>query len=222
MKYKRILLSVISVFLCALLCSCADFLGIDDTDYAAESVVSELEIDSEISLSLKRICDVLTFSRGGIVCFDKWQDVSDEYTDIVLDYLAGTYFEKYSANGEMFDLLAEKYPELTINTVVSAEDLSNTVYEFFGGDIHLKHKDTTHFTYLDKINAYILSGKLVFEYTTSEILYLDETENTYRATVRFSQNGKSFDDDYLIIFKKRDEDRAPYIYSVSVSNTVRW
>lgn len=222
MKNKRFLPIALSVLLCVMMCSCSDILGIDNSDYAMESALNTHSPDSDISETLKKICTVLTFCPAQTVCFDTWQDVSAEYVDIVLEYLAGTYFEKYSANGKMFDLLAEKYPELTINTLIPAEDLSNTVYEFFGGDIHIKHKDTAQFTYLDKINAYILTGRLSFDYTAVQMIHIEETDNTYRATVRFSRNGTSFDNDYSIIFRKRDDGRAPYIHSVNVSNTVQW
>ncbi|MBR6535134.1 MAG: hypothetical protein IKT65_06100 [Clostridia bacterium] len=222
MKNKKISTAALAVLLCVTMCSCSDLLGIDNSDYASESAVCTHEADGDISESLEKICTVLTFCPSQTVCFDTWQDASSEYIDIVLEYLAGTHFEKYSANGKMFDLLAEKYPELTINTLIPAEDLSNTVYEFFGGDIHIKHKDTSQFTYLDKINAYILTGRLSFDYTAVQMIHVEETENTYRATVRFSRNGTPFDNDYSVIFRKRDDDRAPYIHSVNVSNTVQW
>lgn len=225
MKYISKTLKILLILsLLASLTSCANgisgLLGIDNTDYGAEEVISSLDKKGEIAQQLSSVCSVLTFGTGEIICFDSFKAVAEEYSDTVLDYLAGTHFEKYSADDKMFSALAENYPELSVNTLIPAYDYENTVYRFFGGDIHLKNKNTSRFSYLDKINAYILTGKLTSVYTSVEIVNLEETANTYRAVVRFSQNGIAYTDDYFIIFRKRAENEIPYIYSVSVNESI--
>lgn len=220
----KIYITLLTLVLCCTLSACtggiSGILGIDNADYSAEAVMGTLDNSGEIAQQLSSVCSVLTFGTGEIICFDDFSEVSEQYSDTVLDYLAGTHFEKYSADDKMFSALAENYPELSVNTLIPSYDFENTVYRFFGGDIHLKNKNTSRFSYLDKINAYILTGKLTSSYTSVEIVNLEETENTYRATVRFSENGISYPDDYFIIFRKRAENEIPYIYSVSVNKTV--
>ena len=221
---KKIIKTIFILLIIAQLTSCSGgisgLLGIDNADYSAEAVIASLDGKGEIAQQLSSVCSVLTFGTGEIICFDDFKSVSDKYSDTVLDYLAGTHFEKYSADDKMFSALAENYPELSVNTLIPSYDYENTVYRFFGGDIHLKNKNTSRFSYLDKINAYILTGKLTSVYTSVEIVSLSETENTYRAVVRFSQNGIAYPDDYFIIFRKRAENEIPYIYSVSVNESI--
>ncbi len=215
---------VFAISLILIFSSCADgisgLFGVDNADYSNESAIKTHETESEISQQLESVCSVLTFGTGDIVCFSSFKDVWQQYSDTVLCYLAGTYFEKYSADDEMFTLLAENYPELSVNTLIPASDFENTVYRLFGGSTHMKHKSTSRFSYLDKISAYISTGKTAAEYTDVRILSLVETQNTYRAVVRFSQNGFAFPSDYSIIFRKRADGEIPYIYSVNESESV--
>ena len=223
-KTKKITKLILPLLLCITLCSCSGgisaILGIDNTDYGAEAVIASLDNTGTVAQQLSSVCSILTFGTGDIICFDNFKSVADEYSDTVLDYLAGTHFEKYSADDKMFSALAENYPELSVNTLIPSYDFENTVYRFFGGDVHLKNKNTSRFSYLDKINAYILTGKLTSAYTSVEIVNLEETENTYKAIVRFSGNNFEYSDDYFIIFRKRAENEIPYIYSVSVNESI--
>lgn len=221
-KISKILIIILTVILTFSSCSggISSLFGIDNTDYSNEAVVNTLDTSCETAQQLESVCSVLTFGTGDIICFSNFKDVWRQYSDTVLCYLAGTYFEKYSADDEMFTQLAENYPELSVNTLIPASDFENTVYRLFGGDTHMRHESTSRFSYLDKINAYISTGKISSDYIDVRILTLDETENTYRATVRFSNNGFAFPTDYSVIFKKRADDEIPYIYSVSESESV--
>ncbi len=211
------LLIIFSICFCGVSCS---VFGVDNTDYSLESAVDTLQVQSDTAQSLCELCRILTFSQNGIVCFEKFQKQYPLYSNIVLDYLAGTYFDQYSADDKMFSRLAEEYPELSINTLIPAEDLSAAVYTFFGGEVHVKHKSTSRYSYLDKINAYILTGKLSHTYVDIEMLSLYETENTYKATVRFTENDEKSSKDYLVIFKKRNDNASPYIYSVQEAGNI--
>ena len=207
------------------LCSCQGgfydtvcrVLGIDNTDYSAEEVISALANDEEIAVSLANTASIVCCGDN-IITFDSFSDVSSDYVDITLNYLAGTFYSRYSADKDLLTKFSTEYPELNVNALIPLSDYENTVYTYFGGNRKATVKSTAMYSYLDKIDAFVLVGQTP-DYDIQYIIHeVSETENTYRLTVTFIKNNVRAGP-YDIIFKKRD-DGEPYIWRLSTSSKV--
>lgn len=222
---KKALLTSALLSLCLLLTSCdaspLDYiysvLGVDNTDYYGEEVINILDTDDE---TVKKLAEsaVILASGEEIVTFESFKHVKEEYFDTVLDYLAGKYYARYSADTEMMELFSENYPELTVSTLIPQEDYENTVYTFFGGGRKALITSSARYTYLDKIDAFMLVGTLDSPDVTCRAVYAEETEHTYRIIASFFENGDT-SEEYEIVFMKR-ESGEPYIYRVTESNRI--
>ena len=223
----RKIIIYISILLCALflLCSCQGgftdavcrILGIDNTDYAAEKADITLDLSDETAEKLAKMSVIICYGDN-IETFDSFAEKANEYVDITLNYLAGNYYSRYSADKAMMERFSKEYPELNMNALIPLNDYENTVYTYFGGGRKATVKSTALYSYLDKINAFVLVGQTPdydIEYTLHSA---EETENTYRITVSFTRNNVSAGT-YDIIFLKR-EGGDPYIWRVSVSSKI--
>lgn len=221
---KKIIIFILII--CTLfLCSCqssiydgiCELFGIDNTDYASEEASAVLSVDDDTVRSLADSAKIVCFTDT-IITFDSFSDAASDYVDVVLNYLSGTFYSKYSANKSMMDKFSAEYPELNVSALIPVSDYENTVYTYFGGKRKAIVKSTAMYSYLNKIDAFILVGQIPehnIEYTVFEAT---ETENTYRLTVSFTKNGTSAGI-YDIIFIKR-ESGEPYIWRLNVSNKV--
>ncbi|MBQ7700336.1 MAG: hypothetical protein IJT49_08360 [Clostridia bacterium] len=221
---KRIIIFVLiicSVFLCSCQSSIYDnicaVLGIDNTDYESEAVTAALPIDDENVRFLSSAAKIVCFGDD-IITFDSFSDVSGDYVDVVLNYLTGTFYSKYSADKNMMEKFSSKYPELNINTLIPCSDYENTVYTYFGGKRKATVKSTAMYSYLDKIDAFVLVGQVPGYSIDCTVHEAEETEHTYRLTVSFIKNGASAGV-YEIIFVKR-ESGDPYIWRLHTSSKV--
>ena len=133
--------TVISLVICTLfLCSCHNKIyddicavfGIDNTDYAGEEIIADLPLDDENVRFLSSAAKIVCFGDG-VITFDSFSDVAADYVDVVLNYLSGTYYSKYSADKSMMEKFSKAYPELSINALIPLSDYENTVYTYFGG-----------------------------------------------------------------------------------------
>lgn len=222
---KKISLIATALALSLLLCSCDvspldyiySILGIDNTDYYAEEVISLPDADS---IEIKRLAETARILAYGdeIITFDNFGSVKEKYLDIVLNYLGGEFYAKYSADTEMMDKLSEFYPELTVNTLIPRDDYENTVYTYFGGSRRAAVASSTTYSYLDKIDAFLLTGTVDQPEVSCHVVYAEETEHTYRLDLYFFEGGER-SKDYEVVFMKRESGEA-YIYRVSESNII--
>ena len=151
---------VLIIFITLLLCSCQDgiydgvcrILGIDNTDYSAEAVVSAIAIDDEVAVTLAKMSCLVCYGDN-IITFDNFSDKAADYVDITLNYLASTFYSRYSADKEMLTKFSTEYPELNVNALIPLSDYENTVYTYFGGTRKATVKSTAMYSYLEKINA---------------------------------------------------------------------
>lgn len=221
---KKIIIFTL-VFCTLFLCSCQGSIydgvcavfGIDNTDYAGEEITAVLSVDDENVRAVAAGTKIICFGDG-IITFDSFADVSTDYIDVVLNYLTGTYYSKYSADRNMMEKFSLEYPELNINTLIPLSDYENTVYTYFGGKRKATVRSTAMYSYLDKIDAFVLVGQTPecdIDYTVREAA---ETEHTYRMTVSYTKNGV-FAGTYDLIFLKR-EGGDPYIWRLSASSKV--
>ncbi len=201
---KKITAIVLLLTACFSLFACSDNLS----DKYAEQQVEGIVTDEEILQTLVSVCECIGYTDE-IVCFEEWDDVSESYSKILLDYLSSKYYEKYSANNELFASLAEHYPTLSVNTVIPEADYENSVYRCFGGYRRVEHVTLPEYSYLPKINAYLAIGEKYSERVECTAVFCEETKDTYRFRARYENRGE-----YLIVLVKRDEGE-PYIISVS-------
>ena len=220
-KIFAFIIIISTLFLCScqggLYDSVCAMLGIDNTDYAKEDVISELEVDGEYAEYLAGLSTIVCYGDG-IITFDSYADKSVEYIDVVLNYLAGTFYSRYSADKAMFDKFSAEYPELNVNALIPLSDYEKTVYTYFGGTRKAPVRSTAMYSYLDKIDAFVLVGQTPDRDIGYIIREAAETENTYRLTLDFIKSNASAGT-YDVIFRKRDEGE-PYIWRLSVSNKV--
>ena len=216
---------VLLIFLTLLLCSCRGsfydgvcrILGIDNTDYSAEAVVSAIAVDDELAVSLANASRIVCYTDT-VITFDSFSDKAADYVDVTLNYLASTFYSRYSADKEMLTKFSTEYPELNVNALIPLSDYENTVYTYFGGTRKATVRSTAMYSYLEKINAFVLVGQTP-DYDIEYIIHeVSETENTYRLTVSFIRNN-TFAGTYDFIFRKRDGG-DPYIWRLSVSPKV--
>lgn len=220
-KIFAFIIIISTLFLCSCQGSFYDgvcaLLGIDNTDYAKEAVVSALEVDGEYAEYLAGLSCIVCYGDS-IITFDSFSDKSVDYIDVVLNYLAGTFYSRYSADKDLLTKFSEQYPELNVNALIPLSDYENTVYAYFGGTRKAPVRSTAMYSYLDKIDAFVLVDQTP-DYDIGYIIReAAETENTYRLTIDFIKNNASAGT-YDVIFKKRDEGE-PYIWRLSVSNKV--
>lgn len=216
---KKIILFIL-IIITLFLCSCDGLykaLGIDKNDYSKEAVTAVLATDDELTDKLARSACIVCYGDG-IVAFDSFQDKADKYIDTVLNYLVGTFYTRYSADRDMMEKFSAAYPELNINALIPVKDYENTVYAHFGGTRKAVVRSTAMYTYLDKIDAFILVGKAPDQTVDYTVREAGETENTYRLTLTFRRGGVSAGT-YDVIFRKRSEG-DPYIWRLSVSSKV--
>lgn len=222
---KKITVTVLLLCFCLCLCGCSgglsdyvySLLGIDNTDYSAEPVISQLELSSPEVSELSSCACILCWGDE-IICFDDFSSVASDYVDIVLNYLAGTYYSKYSADEELMNEFSKYYPELSVNTLIPQKDYENAVYTAFGGKKKAVNGSTASYTYLDKIDAYLLTSRLDASNVTCVVYEASETEHTYRITAAFFENGET-SAKYDILFLKREKGSA-YMLSVKLSSKI--
>ncbi len=223
MKRLACLLAALSLFLssCALYDGAASLLGFDRKNYAKQEISYYIDLngndddDEDEKKLLKCLVDEAEYLLYGdsVTCFDGKSSPSGDYRDALLDGMASKYYTKYSADGEMFSSLAENYPGLNVSIMIPAEDYENTVYRIFGGYEKVVHSSTSRYTYLEKINAYLLIGKQTEKTVNVRPLSVGVTNDTYRMTAEFYRND-AFLGEYTVVFLKRD-DKEPYIRSLT-------
>ncbi|MBO4422642.1 MAG: hypothetical protein J5879_04345 [Clostridia bacterium] len=217
--------ALILALCCLLLCSCGGdvmksvygIFGIDNTDYSAEETTAVLDTEDETVKALAATACIVCHGDR-IVPFDSFSDKAGDYIDIVLNYLVGTFYSRYSADKEMMDRFSREYPELNVNALIPLSDYESTVYSCFGGTRKATVKSTAMYSYLDKINAFVLVGHTPensIEYTVHEA---EETENTYRLVISFKKNGTDAGT-YDFVFRKR-ESGDPYIWRLTASSKI--
>ena len=200
------------------LCSCGRLysaLGIDKKDYSKEAVTATIMDDDQLIARLAQSACIVCFGDS-IITFDSFRDRADAYVDVVLNYLAGTFYSRYSADRAMMDKFSREYPELHVNALIPVKDYENTVYTYFGGTRKATVRSTAMYTYLDRIDAFILVGRAPDITADCTVHEAEETENTYRLTVTFTKNNVSAGT-YDVIFRKRG-DGDPYIWRLSASS----
>ena len=95
------------------------------------------------------------------------------------------------------------------------------MYQYFGGDVKITHRDGEMFKYLSKVGAYISPVTPVSSGLEPQVTYLAETAKTYRVKFRVvAAEGDDVDSpEYFALIIKRD-DGTHYIKKLLEGSTV--
>lgn len=224
LKLKKYIICVtIIIILVFVTTSCADnaafekfmnFLGFDTHDYLGEEVIALHEPDSEISVELAEMTRMLSISSPNIPVFSGTKEAASNSRDAILNYMLNTNYAKYTGNTSLLTAASEKYPQYHISTLIPAKDFENTVYKTFGGKEKITHKDGDIFKYLDKVEAYTSIGQPMQNEMEIIVIKCEESENTYRVTIKNKLDGKESPEYYILIIKRSDGTK--YIKSIEL------
>ena len=220
---KRIItlsLALVMLLLSLTSCKLIDKLGFDTYDYMSETVTETHPVDGEIAGTLSELCGILISDSPTLDTFTGMNDAIKFYRDEVLAYMLRTGYAKYSGNTALIKKAEDEYPQYHITQIIPEGEFEATMYRVFGGSVKLTHKSGERFEYLDKVGAYITpvmqeSGKLY-----PRIVYIGETDKTYRVRFYVSSDDGYVSDEYFALIIKRD-DGTLYIKRLEKSSDVK-
>lgn len=219
---RRFSLSALLVSLVLLMTGCSAWdslmasLGFDTRSYSEESVIASRLGDGDLEAKLSDALRMLTMKEPYLAEFESSSEAIKKCRDSVLNYMLDVNFSRYTGDIDLLDKATEEYPHIKITTLIPALEFSQTYYQYFGGSTKITDASGEYFSYLDRLNAYTsLSHPISPEFSVS-FSRLDETANTYRATVRVTVDGTE-SPEYNVTLIKR-EDGTFYFRSVTRSD----
>jgi len=208
---------VLLVLLPLALCSCRllDQLGFDTYDYMGEEIQRTLEADGPEAERLEALLSMLITDSDDLPTFTYMGDAIREYRDTVLTFMLSTGYLKYSGNTALIDEAERAYPEFHITQVIPEVEFESVMYEIFGGDVKITHRDGERFQYLPKVGVYVTTLMPEAAAYRPKITDLKETEKTYRVQFRVIPANETGSDgtmsrEYFALIIKR-EDGTRYI-----------
>ena len=199
------------------LCSCRllDQLGFDTYDYMGEEIQRTLPADGPEASRLTDLLTMLITDSDDLPTFTGMGEAIREYRDTVLTYMLSTGYLKYSGNTALIEEAERAYPEFHITQVIPEGEFESVMYEIFGGDVKITHRDGERFQYLSRVGAYVTTLMPEAAQYRPKITDLKETEKTYRVRFRVIPVGETGSDgtmspEYFALIIKR-EDGTRYI-----------
>ncbi len=185
-------------------CDVMDKLGFDTYDYMSETVTLVHGGDSEEAEIVRSLLSILITDSVVLPEFLDMGEAIEKYRDAVLTEMLQKGYSKYSGNVELMKKAAEAYPEYQITQMIPDDDFEATMYESFGGDVKITHRDGVFFRYLKKIGAYVCSVLPKDSGISTEILSVEESERTYRVRFRCVSEEEVGDVYFALIIKRAD------------------
>lgn len=185
-------------------CTLMDKLGFDMYDYMSEPVVRSYSTDSETAKLLEPMLNILITDSITLGEFEKMSEAIELYRDAVLRHMLQNGYAKYSGNLELITNAEKEYPEYQITQIIPADEFEATMYEYFGGDVKITHRDGAIFKYLKKVNAYICNIIPENSGIYPQITSVDETEKTYRVKFRCVSAEETSGEYFALIIKRSD------------------
>ena len=210
-----ILAAVIAVSLasCGFSDSFLTSLGFDVHDYAGESVIAEVDKNSQEAAKITDIIKLMVCDTPQLMPFSNSREAVNAYRDIILANMLGRNYSRYSCDDAKLAEAAKLYPHMTITVLIPEKDFETVIYTNFGGSSKVTNKGGDVFTYLDKASAYTCVTVPEPISSQIEITYLVETKNTYRIKFRI-HIGETVSPDYSALVIKRS-DGTVYIKTLS-------
>lgn len=212
---KRIWL--LALLLPLALCSCRllDQLGFDTYDYMGEEIRRSLPSDGPEAVKMEDLLSMLITDSDDLPTFTYMGDAIREYRDTVLTYMLSTGYLKYSGNTALIAEAERAYPEFHITQVIPEGEFESVMYEIFGGDVKITHRDGERFQYLSRVGAYVTTLMPEAAAYRPKVTDLKETDKTYRVQFRVIPANETGSDgtmsrEYFALVIKR-EDGTHYI-----------
>lgn len=209
MKKAHILITILLLLVltsCTLADRIADKLGFDTYDYMGETVNTVHPTDGELSEDVEDILEILVTDSTILPTFDNMGDAIKAYNDAVLTHMLETGYSKYSGNVDLISKAIAAYPEYSITQIIPQAEYEATMYQYFGGDVKITHRDGERFKYLSKVSAYISPVAPTESGLHPDVTYLAETDKTYRVKFRVVTEDESMDSpEYFALIIKRDD-----------------
>lgn len=202
--HTRITAIVLFLTICLSSCALMDQLGFDTYDYMSEPVVRSHTADSETAETLLPMLNVLITDSVVLPEFEHTSDAIDLYRDAVLRYMLKNGYAKYSGNIDLIRNAEKEYPEYQITQIIPAAEFEAKMYEYFGGNVKISHRNGSIFQYLKNVNAYICPVIPEDRNVVPKIISVEETQKTYR--VHFTCiSGEDVSDVYFALIIKRED-----------------
>ena len=200
-------LCVLSLSSCEIINSALLYVGIDSHDYAGEETIATLEPEDETVKKLAETINILTLNSLELHEFSDSKKVMKLYTDEILSFLLVQRYAKYNSNPTLLSKLEQEYPTLYATTVIPADDYDAILQKHFGTGHNITHEDGKLFRYLSKVDMYVTQAQPMESTVSLNIVYCEETENTYRMEFTLSDN-ENTSQSYIAVFIKRDSSDA--------------
>jgi len=212
---KRIWILLPLLLLVLSSCRLLDQLGFDTYDYMGEEVRRTLPADGPEAGRLEDLLAMLVTDSDDLPTFTRMGDAIREYRDTVLTYMLSTGYLKYSGNTDLIAEAERAYPEFHITQVIPEAEFESVMYEIFGGDVKITHRDGERFQYLSRVGAYVTTLMPEASQYRPRIVELKETEKTYRVRFRVvpandTESDGTMSREYFALVIKR-EDGTRYI-----------
>lgn len=209
MKRRGALAALIVVF-ATLMTGCSTWdslmasLGFDTRSYSQEDVIASRLGDVQLESDLSEALRMLTMKEPYLAEFGSSAEAMKKCRDSVLNYMFDINFSRYTGDIEFLDKAAKEYPHIRITTLIPALEFSQTYYRYFGGATKITDASGEYFSYLDRLNAYTALSQPISPEFSASFSRLDETENTYRVTVRVTVDGTQSPEYNVILIKRED------------------
>ncbi len=214
-RYFAIIFLVFPMTACSAVNEWLGKFGFDTNDYMSESVTDVCETDGEEAQVITDMLEILTAVSPNLQEFNKMQEAIPLYRDAVLTYMLETEYARYSGNQTLIEEASREYPEYQITQIIPAKDFEATMYQYFGGNVRISHKDGQVFRYLKKVNAYISPVTPVNNECGITITAIEETANTYRVNFTVFADAETSRDYFALVIKR--EDGTHYFKQITLS-----
>lgn len=171
-------------------------------DYSNEAVIGSAAENSAVVSELSDIIYALTVDSVILPEFNNTSTAIAKCGDALLNHLLTTNYSRFSGSTEVLKEAAKEYPHLSISAAIGERDFEGALYKYFNHGGNIRHGDLSRFRYLTKIKAYIPAVRSIANTFTLDIVYLEETNNTYRMTF-YCTNGEEVSPEYYAVFVKR-------------------
>ena len=184
--------------------------GVDAANYEVEPIENTLAIDSDVSVTLCDMVEILVSNGVELKPFRSVTRAIKLYRDCILNDLLRDHYTDYTGNAEALGALDAVYPNHSYLVLIPERDFEAAAYRYFGGG-SVQHRNGEVFEYLGRADAYTSPVRAWNASAAVSIVRLEETLHTYRMT--FSLVDGTDSADYLAVFVKRD-DGSCYFYAL--------
>ena len=214
-------LPILLLLLSALLVSCTagnnsawfrSLLGTDVAAYRAERVVATLETDGDEAQELTEVMDWFLSGSIHLKEFQNSRQALRIYRDAILNTLMRRNYASYVGNPTLCSAINQAYPHITASVLIPQSDFESAASHCLGLS-SVSNSNGKSFSYLPRAACYIPPQQARALTVRMTVLWLEETENTYRLSFQLEDTeGQSAC--YNAMFIKRDG-ATPYLKTLT-------